>query len=239
MAHAGWMTRSPGLSLALGVLITSAACDRMRADDSTGVSADGSTAESEADDVVTSGEGVCPGDPGTSTGGTGPMSAGLCPDHPQVDACCCFDPQDPGVNPYKVVCGQHFLCQEVVAWSDDAFAQPEDSSVNDCAPAIDCALEALRKGEPGTIRLKEPNGYGEEVVLFHLVGDGTAFRSGYYSKDLSWDIYPVERYKLRDPAQYADCAAHAEVMARYGCLKAALGGEPLEVCVEAGGGSDI
>lgn len=168
---------------------------------------------------------MCPGAPATTTGGTATGADGLCPDHGEVDACCCFDPETLDAGHRPVVCGRHFICPEIVLPGG-----LESTELEDCAVAIDCALAALGAGETGTIRWRRPNDFGEDSVRIDLVGDGTAFRAVRIEGDPGWIVEPVERYTLHDAALFASCARSTSLDDRVACLLRALEGGASEMC---------
>lgn len=200
----------------------------------------GDTGSNSGPGPVTSGQ--CPGDPATSTSGAASSSAAdattdsgsdLCPDHPVIDACCCFDGTErESIFPYaKVVCGLHRLCQEIVLVTDLGCDVGHAIST-DCPAAIDCALEALIAGKPGSFSWRTS---GEETSIeraVHIVGDGTAFTSGTYQCDLNGGLDPVEHRVLAPKAYFTACAGKPSVLDRFECVKDPFVDVALETCVE-------
>lgn len=162
--------------------------------------------------------GACPGEPATSTHGA-PVeptegASELCPDHPEVDACCCFAPDFPLP---AVVCERHDLCPQIVV-GDSYYASSEFTTA--CPAEIDCALAALIAGKPGTLRWIDPTGdEGRlELMEIHLLGDGTAMISYFLQQDLGCSG-DVTRHKLRERSVFQHCAEQATAVERFACLR--------------------
>lgn len=160
--------------------------------------------------------GMCPGDPPTSTSGSGAPddptedTSELCPEHTQVDACCCFEIGWPTID---VVWGRRDLCQQIVISVDDRW---EDTTA--CPAAIDCALAALLAGTPGTIRWIKQFGFSLEIGELHIVGDGTVFIYDHLEEDLGCSGF-VERRKLRNKTFFEGCALEASALDRFACVR--------------------
>jgi hypothetical protein len=188
---------------------------------------------------VTSGE--CIGEPATSTSGTGSSgpvddttdgTPDLCPGHPGIDACCCFEDALNGLEfPYaKVVCGIHRICQDIWFESDNA-CFGDDVISTSCPDAIDCALAALIADTPGTISWSTSQFEFSRGVAVHIVGDGTAFTTGVYRCDLAEEIEPVVRRTLASKAYFTECASRPSAIDRFECVKAPFVGAAIETCV--------
>jgi hypothetical protein len=106
--------------------------------------------------------------------------------------------------------------------------------VADEAP-IHCALEALAGGKAGRIvwdiEIDTLSGYLDHVVL-DLVGDGTAFRHGYYAEDLYQHWHAVERRSLPTQMFFAACLGAPGWQARFECIRQSLQCVELETCLE-------
>jgi hypothetical protein len=218
----------------LVVMLT--ACAPRPGGDATG---EGDTTSNSGPGPVTSGE--CPGALATTTGGAADSSvtdattdggSDLCPGHPVIDACCCFDEVPNGAFfPYaRVVCGMHRLCQDIVLMTADTICAAGPVIATQCPHAIDCALAALIAGKPGTISW---SAFGETSVerAVHIVGDGTAYASGTFQCDVVDGLDPVEHRMLAPQAYFLECAGKPAAIDRFECVRAPFVGEPLETCV--------
>ncbi|MBK9757359.1 MAG: hypothetical protein IPO88_28435 [Nannocystis sp.] len=171
-----------------------------------------------------------------TTGNTTGPGGELCPEHPTTDACCCFE-TDSGYT--ANVCPATALCGHiVVTCSDEPLPScPVELLTTTSDTAIDCALQALIDGKVGRIEWTVEDGLlpgftGHEVVLMP-VGDGTAFRSGYYYQDLGADVEAVQHSPLQTKAYFMDCLAKPSAAERFVCLRTPQTAESLEVCIEA------
>ncbi len=99
-----------------------------------------------------------------------------------------------------------------------------------CPAAIDCALAALVKGEPGTLRWRAGFSMGDDTNELHIVGDGSAFYARALFYDLGCDTPAVTRRSLRPAAVFAECQERLSAVDRLDCVRDALVGEPLETC---------
>lgn len=164
-----------------------------------------------------------------------------CPEHPQTDACCCFEDRSnedifPKGSPDRVgtrsACGLPQLCSPMEFYCEKFELDCEDMTTKDEA-ALDCVLQALASGASGQVSwyVGPQGGVMVNYVELDLVGDGTLFRQGHFQYDLCWDTHAVQRHSLPAPAYYEGCLAETKWRARFDCLRAAPLGEPLETCI--------
>lgn len=175
------------------------------------------------DNPVTSGE--CLGDPATTTTASG-ADGEVCA-QTNVDACCCFDPDDPFA---AAGCGRRYLCEDIVYSCGEDFECSRESVTTECPGAIDCALAALAQGTPGTLRVNGCFQMGHDRREINIVGDGTGFYALEFNYDLGCDGPAVIRRALKPAAYFSDCAAKPSAFDRLACVKDPFTGTILETC---------
>ncbi len=104
--------------------------------------------------------------------------------------------------------------------------------------AVDCVLEALRAGEPGTLEAPEraiPDAEGEGQTYIFLNGDPerTAYIYNYGWIDLEECSTGMAGYRLAEPEHFVACAELHELRERLDCALAGLRDAELETCWEA------
>lgn len=229
---------SPAL---LGGLLCLVACN----------SKEDATAGNSTDDVAT--EGTTESAPTTGTvptttametttdpsDGTDTTTGGACDDHDVVDACCCFE-LDPGgeFNPpaVEIGCGDSPLCPKV-AISCENPDEPQGgwgpcASTADEA-ALDCALQALAAGEPGSLQIEYYGGISSDTLHYYVRGEGTAFHYVEEHNDSFYQVGGVEHRALKPASFFTDCLSADSVEAKGACLRDAMTGDVLEQCTEA------
>lgn len=156
-----------------------------------------------------------------------------CPDHENVDACCCFLRSEAPNNDVENVCaaGQPPLCPAVTftcAVPDSPDAPCE--TVFDEA-AVDCALNALAGTKPGVLSIGYSGNVWGSGFDYALQGDGTTYLVHLEGEDLGNAFEPTGRFTLKPPAFFTDCLTKS-LGERSICLREAVMGEISEVCLE-------
>ena len=97
--------------------------------------------------------------------------------------------------------------------------------------ALQCALEALRDREPGTIAWehRQDCGYSIHGATISILADGAAVYSPWGGEDLSWSTGPVTLGALRDPDHFTACLAEPDPLDGFACLNSVIG-EALVEC---------
>lgn len=174
-----------------------------------------------------------------TTGSTGAVT--LCPEHAQADACCCFEHEmsEGGFGNVSNVCGATELCPaiEVDCEGDlDGSCPAVDVEAN-----LDCALQALAADTPGSLSarfLGSPDGYPSRSILYYVVAGGEAYRimRTTPNETSSWEA--TGRFARQPASFFTDCLAKT-IAEKTACVRQALVGDALEVCVEAFVSQDV
>jgi hypothetical protein len=207
------MTRKLSPLLALSAALACAPKNEVTTDASTGSEGSGGSETSEPTDEPTEGAAVA------------------CPEHPAVDACCCFLD---GGNHVSTVCEPAASpCATVDLACGDSLDGPGSpcTSAKDEA-ALDCALEVLAGTEAASLELSfhAEDFYWYETLRLHVQGDGTVYKIEARAVDLSEVFEPTGRFSLKPAAFFTDCLAE-DLTGKAECLRAAVEGEITEMCL--------
>lgn len=177
--------------------------------------------------------------PTTDLGSTTAIPSELCPDHPTPDDCCCFEDIRDGTSNAgtSTVCGANELCPLLafVCANGPVDDCPIENLSTQTEDAISCALSALANGETGRFYwvVDDVNlGFSQSHIIIDLVGDGTAFRHGSSYVDGTVSVEPLLRVTLPALEMASGCLANADWRLQFDCLRKAVGGEPLNSCLD-------
>lgn len=211
------MNFSPRTTIALLTLTAALACSPKN-DDVTA----GSSGSSESGSASETGE---------PTGEPTEGGAAACPEHPSVDACCCFAD---GGNFVSTVCEPAASpCAKVDLSCGDSLDGPGAPCMTAAdEAALDCALETLAGSEAAFLELSfhAEDFYWYETLRLHVQGDGTVYKVDSEAVDLSEVYEPTGRFMLKPPAFFTDCLAQ-DLAGKADCLREPVMGEITEQCL--------
>ena len=171
-----------------------------------------------------------PGDPEPET--TGEMDQ-LCPEHTNTDDCCCFSSTGyflVNVCPAKSVCP--VLYAKCLALDLEG-CDEKSLIVEECNPAVDCALAALQKGDAATIHIVIDLASNTTLDrdLF-LTGEGTAISADSLNGEDVDVKGPVVNRLLNSKDHFAQCEKISSEAGRFECILRAQTGPGIEECIE-------
>jgi hypothetical protein len=167
---------------------------------------------------------------------------GTCPDHPAVDACCCFEAEtNDGHRSVANVCGGSELCPQVALECEGAALGGPCTAV-DSEANLDCVLQALAGDKPGSVDVTYTpamsDGYPNRSLRYFVVGDGTVFLQDITRRGDTSEHAAIGRRMVQPASFFTDCLA-GTVQDRAGCVLQAALAEASEVCVEAFVSQDV
>lgn len=170
-------------------------------------------------------------DGATSAPTTGGAPAETCPDHPRVDACCCFAALPADEPRYvETQCPSMALCDAV----EFDCSQIDETCTTSTEPALACALAALADGTKVgglVVHYNIDGGYGDTRLEIDLQGDGTAYIVREDVLDLSDVHRPTGRFDLKPKSYFDGCIAAMTVDEKSDCLDDIVAGEATELCI--------